>query len=232
MTTTSILNLALDYELDAKKYYLTLAGKRLKTKKANEIFTDSVIIVQAVINDYENHKFKSKWINLISSYVDFLNDEADIASSKEQLLSYLKNDLMLYLDKESTEFFKYQEATYLPLITKFEQLVKTQQKLVPTTGFDKVEFTPATLNHIEEYIEKLSLKDLFVSLFLTRISTSSILTTLYLSAELTAQEFYTIAFNAELSKLEKSHDDEEAQRLKIIKQELEIINYFARDGLL
>lgn len=231
MRNESILNLELDYELEAKKYYITLAGKRLKTKKANEIFVDSVVLAHSIKEDYSKYKFKSKWINLASSYVDFIENKDDIKAAKEQLISYLKNDLLLYLDQESSEFFKYQEQTYIPLVTKFEKLISLKQKLVPTTGFSKIDISEESLYSVKLYVEELKLKDLFVSLFLTRISTSSILTMLYLSAELSAIDFFELAFNSELIKLEKSHDDEEANRLEIIKQELEIINFFFKEGL-
>lgn len=229
--TISILDMALNYELEGKKYYLTLAGKRLKTKKGNEIFTDSLVIMQKMQDDYKEYKFKSKWINLVSSYVDFLDADSDIQLSKDQLVSYLKNDLLLYLEDMSNEFFAYQEKTYLPLINKFEKILSLTEVLTPTTGLAKINFDNKTLELFNAYIEKLSFKDLFVSLFLTRITTSSILTTLYLSKNLTVEEFYDIAFYAELSKLKVSYDEEEDNRLKIIKQELDIINYLSRDGL-
>tara|TARA_Y100001960_G_C14772251_1_gene880813 strand:- start:276 stop:971 length:696 start_codon:yes stop_codon:yes gene_type:complete len=229
--TTSILDMALNYELEGKKYYLTLAGKRLKTKKGNEIFTDSLVIVQATQEDYKESKFKSKWINLVSSYVDFLATEEDIKGAKDQLVSYLKNDLLLYLESESNEYFEYQNKTYLPLLDKFKKLVGYEQGLVATSGFNKVNFEDDTLNAVNEYVEKLSNSDLFTSLFLTRISTSSVLTILYLAKELSIDDFYSLAFYAEVEKLAKASDDEEEQRLQIIKHELNIINYFSRDGL-
>jgi len=226
MNKESILNLELDIELVDKKYYLTLAGKRLKTKQGNEIFADTIMQVKAIQEDYNEYKFKSKWINLVSSYVDFVNTPENIEGSKDQIKSYLKNDLLFYIDEQSSEFYDYQTKTYLPLIAKFKDLLKITENLVPTTGFGEIKMSPKTIELVNEYIGSLSLKDLFISLFLSRISTSAILTIFYLNSELTEQDFYDIAFHSEIVKVTKSPDDEEVQRLKIIKQELDILNYF------
>ncbi|HAG53126.1 MAG TPA: hypothetical protein DCL21_04995 [Alphaproteobacteria bacterium] len=226
MNKESILNLELNFELVDKKYYLTLAGKRLKTKLGNEIFADSIMLVQAVQEDYNEYKFKSKWINLISSYVDFVNTPENIEGSKKQIKSYLKNDLLFYVDEQSSEFYQYQKKTYLPLIAKFKELLNINQNLVPTTGFGEISMNAETLELVNSYVECLNLKDLFISLFLSRISTSAILTIFYLNEELNAKDFYDIAFYSEIIKITKSPDDEEVQRLKIIKEELDILNYF------
>lgn len=222
---TSILNLNLDYELEDKKYYITLAGKRLKTKKGNEIFVHSVVLAHAIQEDYAKNKFKSKWINLVSSYVDFIKEEKDILGAKNQLVSYLKNDLLLYLDNTD------QKNIYMPLINQFEELLTLKQKLVPTTSFDKVDIIDESIELVNAYIAKLSLKKLFVSLFLTRISTSSILTILYLEKIKTEADFFAIAFASELVKLDKTPDNEEQHRLNIIKSELDILDLFFKDGL-
>lgn len=226
MKTQSILSLELDFELVDKKYYLTLAGKRLKTKEGNEIYCTSLMILKEVQKDYIASKFKSKWINLVSSYVDFCNNESNVEGSKEQIKSYFKNDLLFYLEDQKSEFFGYQSKTYVPLIDKLVKKIEADQKIIPTTDLGKIRIKPQTLEKLSSFINTLSLQDLFISLFLTRISTSSILTLLYLNNELSSDEFYDIAFHAELVKINKAHDDEESKRLEIIKQELDILNHF------
>ena len=231
MNKESILNMPLGFELVDKKYYLTLASKRLKTKQGHEIFADTIMQVQAVQEDYEKYKFKSRWINLVSSYVDFVNTPENIEGSKLQIKSYLKNDLLFYIDKPNSEFYEYQTSIYKPLINKFKDLLNIEQDLHPVSDFGEINFKLESLKLVDKYIEKLSNRDLFISLFLSRISTSSILTVFYLTKDLTIEQFYDIAFKAEIVKLEKADDAEEAQRLKIIKQELEILDYFFKDGL-
>lgn len=231
MTKTSILDMPLDFQLVGKKYYLTLAGKRLKTKQGHEVFADSIMQVNAIQEDYKQYKFKSKWINLISSYVDFVNTQENIDSSKKQIVSYLKNDLLFYIDKPSSEFHEYQNKTYNKLIDEFKQMLNISQILEPTTGFGEINFAEESLKQVNDYLERMSNQELFISLFLSRISTSSILTLKYLANKISIDDFYDIAFAAEIAKLKKADDNEEYQRLKIIKQELEILNYFYKDGL-
>jgi hypothetical protein len=224
MNQQSILDMALNYELTDKKYYFTLAGKKLKTKKGNYIFSDSIVIVNKVIDDYSVFKFKSKWINLVSSFVDFFNNEIDIEESKKQLLSYFKTDFLFYLDNKD-------DIDYEVFINNFKLLIDCKEDIYLTSHFEKTDISNKTLDLFNLHIAKLLNRDLFVSLFLTRISTSSILTLLYLAKNISAETFYKTAFYAELNKLEKSPDAEEQNRLKIIKDELEIINYFCRNGL-
>lgn len=226
MNKQSILNLDLDFEMVDKKYYLTLAGKRLKTKEGNEIYCNSLMNLKAVQDDYKIARFKSKWINLASSYVDFVANDKSIEGAKDQIKSYFKNDLLFYLDKPNSEFYAYQAEKYVTLIDQFVAKVKADQKIIPTTDLGTVRIKPETLAKLDELIEELSLQQLFIALFLTRISTSSILTLLYLLDELSVEEFYNTAFYSELDKLNKANDAEEAKRLEIIKQELEILNYF------
>jgi chaperone required for assembly of F1-ATPase len=226
MNKQSILNLDLDFEMLDKKYYLTLAGKRLKTKEGNEIYCNSLMNLKAVQDDYKIARFKSKWINLASSYVDFVENDKSIEGAKDQIKSYFKNDLLFYLDKPNSEFYAYQAEKYVTLIDQFVAKIKADQKIIPTTDLGTVRIKPETLARLDELIEELSLQQLFIALFLTRISTSSILTLLYLLDELSVEEFYNIAFYSELDKLNKANDAEEAKRLEIIKQELEILNYF------
>lgn len=226
MNKQSILNLDLDFEMVDKKYYLTLAGKRLKTKEGNEIYCNSLMNLKAVQDDYKIARFKSKWINLASSYVDFVANDKSIEGAKDQIKSYFKNDLLFYLDKPNSEFYAYQAEKYVTLIDQFVAKIKADQKIIPTTDLGTVRIKPETLAKLDELIEELSLQQLFIALFLTRISTSSILTLLYLLDELNVEEFYSIAFYSELDKLNKANDAEESKRLEIIKQELEILNYF------
>lgn len=226
MNKQSILNLDLDFEMVDKKYYLTLAGKRLKTKEGNEIYCTSLMNLKAVQDDYKITRFKSKWINLASSYVDFVANDKSIDGAKEQIKSYFKNDLLFYLDKPNSEFYAYQAEKYVKLIDLFVEKIKSDQKIIPTTDLGTVRIKPETLSKLDELIEALTHQQLFIALFLTRISTSSILTLLYLTNELSVEEFYSIAFYSELDKLNKANDDEEARRLEIIKQELDILNYF------
>ena len=226
MNRESILNLDLDFQLVDKKYYITLAGKRLKTKEGNETYCTSLMILKAVQDDYKQLRFKSKWINLASSYVDFAANQASIEGAKEQVKSYFKNDLLFYLDKPDSQFYTYQAETYVKLIDKFVELIKSDQKIIPTTDLGTIRIKPETLSKLDDMVDNLTLQQLFIALFLTRISSSSILTLLYLLDNLSVQEFYEIAFNSELDKLAKANDDEEARRLEIIKQELEILNYF------
>jgi chaperone required for assembly of F1-ATPase len=226
MNKQSILNLDLDFEMVDKKYYLTLAGKRLKTKEGNEIYCNSLMNLKAVQDDYKISRFKSKWINLASSYVDFVANDKSIEGAKDQIKSYFKNDLLFYLDKPNSEFYAYQAEKYVTLIDQFVAKIKADQKIIPTTDLGTIRIKPETLAKLDELIEELSLQQLFIALFLTRISTSSILTLLYLLDELSVEEFYSTAFYSELDKLNKANDAEEAKRLEIIKQELEILNYF------
>tara|TARA_Y100001960_G_C14728231_1_gene856040 strand:- start:1442 stop:2005 length:564 start_codon:yes stop_codon:yes gene_type:complete len=182
--------------------------------------------LKAVQDDYKIARFKSKWINLASSYVDFVANDKSIEGAKDQIKSYFKNDLLFYLDKPNSEFYAYQAEKYVTLIDQFVAKIKADQKIIPTTDLGTVRIKPETLAKLDELIEELSLQQLFIALFLTRISTSSILTLLYLLDELSVEEFYNTAFYSELDKLNKANDAEEAKRLEIIKQELEILNYF------
>lgn len=226
MNEQSILNLDLDFEMLDKKYYLKLAGKRLKTKEGNEIYCNSLMNLKAVQDDYKIARFKSKWINLASSYVDFVANDKSIKGAKDQIKSYFKNDLLFYLDKPNSEFYAYQVEKYVNLIDQFVEKIKADQKIIPTTDLGTIRIKPETLAKLDELIEQLTHQQLFIALFLTRISTSSILTLLYLLDELNVEEFYSIAFYSELDKLNKANDAEESKRLEIIKQELEILNYF------
>lgn len=223
-----ILDIDLDFELEDKKYYVTLLKKRLKTKQGYFLYCDDIITLKRVHDDYRECKFKSKILNLVSSYIDFINSPENIQLAKEQVISYLRNDLLLYLDDESNEYFNFQQSTYMPLVNKFSKLFFIEQRLIPTTGLQRVNFDKKTLQSVNDIVDSLTLKELFVASFLIKISTSSILTLFFLKDELSIDEFFRIVFYAELDKQKKTSDENEEQRLNIIKDELHILTNFLR----
>ncbi|MCP4354102.1 MAG: hypothetical protein GY793_00445 [Proteobacteria bacterium] len=223
----SILNMDLDFELVDNKYYITLLNKRLKTKNGYDVYCDDMKVFNFVKKDYSEFKLKSKWLNLVSNYIDFINSPDNISQAKNQPISYLKNDLLLYLDDEQGEYFEYQQQTYLPLVDNFSKLFELDQRLIPTTGFGAITFEDKTVTKITNVVDLLYLKDLFIASFLIRISTSSILTLFALKKELSVDEFFKISFYAELDKQEKSKDLAEYDRLNSIKEELMILFNFA-----
>lgn len=217
----SILDLPLDFKLVDKKYYIKLSGKILKSQNANEIYCDSLKIVNKLQEDYKQNRFKSKWINLIASYVDFVNDSKLIDLNKQQLKSYFTTDLLFYVDKNDLCYNNYVKAIEL-----FKQTFQISEKLTPVADFAKTDISQELYSKVDEIIEELTDKELFIASFLTKISTSFMLTMLYIYGKINIYDFFNNAFLAEISKQEQSPDNELNLKLKSLKHELEILDYY------
>jgi len=222
----NILDMDLDFKLEEGKYYITLFGKNLKTKGGFNIYCKDLNVLNKLKEDFKDNKFNSKWLNLISNYVDFTNSTKDIQKTKKELISYLKNDLLLYLDPEDSEYFNFQNKVYLKLIKEFCSYFGLEQAIVPTTVFSSIKFEQSTINTIENTIDNLSLRQLFVCYFFAKISTSAMLALLFLKKQIDLEKFYQTSFYAEIDKQQKSKDLKELERLNSIKEEISMLFCF------
>ncbi len=150
------------YEKADGGYAILLAGKPLKTPKGGAMIAPTEKLAITIAGEWQKLSSKIDWSKLpMSRQLNAaLDNMHSVAKWQDELVEFLKNDLLLYFASSPKELKERQENGWLPLLEKFNSEFGVELKT--TTGISPIKQSEKDISNVSEFSVNLGYFDTFI----------------------------------------------------------------------